>query len=400
MSQPSEVLHFLSKVPEEPSGLRLISSLAGPGVHECACRQSPFPDHPKKCQFHLLADVQSLTRRASSNTSALSLVRATHCHHYRAVPINDGFHIIYVEPRTGLLCIGSDSPIGGPTSLTRAFVCVPPFGKDLSDTTKDARVPTVFTVGSDLRWGLRVVAAYQDRIVLYSVPLDVFNLIRKEREKQVNGVMGDSDLARNWFVDPERFRKRHDSLVQNQNGDWDFLLSVSYRPTAMMWPFKIYGKEIGRVENLVELALQSSNGGAQIWAFSAAGEAHVFDVDTYSSASRPTNEIPVKQVIVGSNGSIESSRLVDRAELASPVMHGSRKRKARGLRDGFVGRFGMTRYVPSMALGGLEPVNAVSARPQFEDSARRASFAACIVDFKIPELGSREGKWKEGGRAS
>ncbi|KAJ5584703.1 uncharacterized protein N7459_004503 [Penicillium hispanicum] len=399
MSQPSEVLHFLPSTPDTPTELRLISSLAGPGVHECACRQSPFPDHPKKCQFHLLADVQSFSRRAPPNTSALSLVRATHCHHYRAGPINDGFHIIFVEPRTGLLCIGSDAPIGGPTSLTRAFVCVPPFGKDASDITKETRAPTVFTVGSDLNWGLRVVAAYQDRIVLYSVPLDVFNVIRKERERQSDGVMGDSDLARDWFVDSERFRKRRESLVQNQNGDWEFLLSVSYRPTAMMWPFKIYGKEIGRVDNLVELALQSSNGGARVWAFSAAGDAHVFDIDTYSSTSHSVGEIPCKNLTVGSDGNLESAQLVDRDELASPSLHGSRKRKAKDLRDGFVGRYGMSRYVPSMALDGLEPVSVVPTTAHGEDSIRRPSFAACIVDFKIPELGSREGLWKDDARA-
>ncbi|KAJ5676068.1 hypothetical protein N7462_008965 [Penicillium macrosclerotiorum] len=372
MSQPSEILHFLPSTPESPMELRLISSLTGPG--------SATPP----------------------NTSNLSLVRATHCHHYRAVPINDGFHIIFVEPRTGLLCIGSDAPIGGPTSLTRAFVCVPPFGKDgreFSDNINNARVPTVFTVGSDLSWGLRVVAAYNDRIVLYSVPLDVFNVIRKERERQGDGVMGDSDLARDWFVDTERFRKRRESLVQNQNGDWEFLLSVSYRPTAMMWPFKIYGKEIGRVDNLVELALQSSSGGARIWAFSAAGEARVFDVDTVSSAARTAADIPCKIVTVGPDGRPASSRLIDRSELGSLSLRGSRKRKAAELRDAFAGRYGTSRFVPSMALGGFEPSGlAATAMAQSEEpTVRRPSFAACIVDFKIPELGPREGRWRADG---
>lgn len=396
MSQPSEILHFLPSSSDSPMDLRLISSLAGPGVHECACRQSPYPDHPKKCQFHLFADVQSFSRRGPPNTSALSLVRATHCHHYRAVPINDGYHIIFVEPRTGLLCIGSDAPIGGPTSLTRAFVCVPPFGKDSPESTKEPRSPTAFTVGSDLRWGLRVVAAYQDRIVLYSIPLDVFNVIRKERERQGEGVMGDSDLARDWLVDAERFRKRRESLVQNQNGDWEFLLSVSYRPTAMMWPFKIYGKEIGRLENLVELAMQSGNGSARVWAFSASGEARLFDVDTFSTDSQADVSQSCKVVSVGSDGSLESTRLVDRAELDAVPLNQSRKRKASELRDDFVGRYGVTRYVSGMVSDGLEPVPPA----QIDDSSiRRPSFAACIVDFKIPELSAREGPWRNEGHA-
>lgn len=403
MSQPSEILHFLPNSPDAPMEMRLISSLAGPGVHECACRQSPFPDHPKKCQFHLLADVQSVSRRGPPNTSSLSLVRATHCHHYRAIPINDGFHIIFVEPRTGLLCIGSDAPIGGPTSLTRAFVCVPPFGKDPSDTTKEAPVPTAFAVGSDLSWGLRVVAAYQDRIVLYSIPLDVFNVIRKERERQGDSVMGDSDLARDWFLDSERFRKRRESLVQNQNGDWEFLLSVSYRPTAMMWPFKIYGKEIGRVDNPVELSLQSSHGGARVWAFAASGEAHIFDIDTFTPVSGDPRDIPRRQDVLGSDGCLESSTLVDRPAPNSGSLPASRKRKAAELQHGFVGRYGASRSVSGMELGldgpGPVSVSAVPTATQLEhSSARRPSFAACIVDFKIPELGSRDGLWKDSDR--
>lgn len=395
MSQPSEILHFLPNSPGSPMDLRLISSLAGPGVHERTCRQSSYPDHPKKCQFHLLSDVQSFRRGSPANTSALSLARATHCHHYRAVPINDGFHIIFVEPRTGLLCIGSDAPIGGPTSLTRAFVCVPPFGKDSAQSTKEFRSPTAFTVGSDLKWGLRVVAAYQDRIVLYSIPLDVFNVIRKERERQSDGVMGDGDPARDWFVDSERFRKRRESLVQNQNGDWEFLLSVSYQPTAIMWPFKIYGKEIGRVENVVELAMQSANGGARVWAFGASGEATILDVDTFSADTEAAGNRHCKVVSVGSNGRLGPIRLVDRAELDSVPLKQPRKRKATELRDSFVGRYGVIRHVPGMIPDGLEPVTA-----QIDDwSIRRPSFAACIVDFKIPELCAREGPWRNGGRA-
>lgn len=197
--------------------------------------------------------------------------------------------------------------------------------------------------------------------------------------------MGDSDLARDWFVDSERFRKRRESLVQNQNGDWEFLLSVSYRPTAMMWPFKIYGKEIGRVDNVVELALQSSNGGARVWAFSAAGEAHVFDIDTLTTTAQTIAESPCKVVTVGSDGSLESARLVDRTALGTSPLEGSRKRNFTELRDDFVGRYGMSRFVPSMTLDGLEPTSTVAAAlSQNEDSSiRRPSFAACIVDFKI-----------------
>lgn len=387
MSQPSEVLHFLHNRPESSTDLRLISSLAGPGGHKCECDKTLPGEKRPVCPLHLLADVQSFTRWNSGDSGNLSLVRATHCHHYRAIPINDGLHILFIEPRTSLLCIGSDAPIGGPTSLTRALVCVPPFGKDPSDAAKEGLVPTVFASGSDWNWGLRVVAAYGDRIILYSVPLDVFNVIRKERERQGDGVMGDSDLARDWFLDNQRSRKRRESLVQNQNGDWEFLLSVSYRPTAMMWPFKIYGKEIGRMANVVELALQASHGGARVWAFGASGETHVIDVDTFSSVSQSTADIPLRSMTVGADGSLASVKSTRRAESEMLPPTTSRKRKQAELRDGFGGQHSLlprTQHV--LGMHGMLHVGDAMA-------SRRTSFAACIVDFKIPELGSREGKW-------
>ncbi|KAG0157183.1 hypothetical protein PDIDSM_4368 [Penicillium digitatum] len=345
LPQPSEILHFLPSSPETPSELRLISSLSGPGLHECQCPPSPSPSYSsltsspkldsKNNQFHFLADIQSFSRRCIPHAPSRSFVRATHCHHYRAVPINDGFHIMFIEPRTNLLCIGTDAPIGGPANLTRAFVCIPPPFSNQdghiktpppspspSNTTPpptDLPVPTTFTAGSDLRWGLRIVAAYDDRLVLYSIPSDVFNVIRKERERQGAGIMGASDLALGWYVDSERPHNRRESLVQNQNGDWEFLLSVAYRPMAMMWPFKIYGKEIGSVKGTVELALQSSGGGVRVWAFGKDGKGTVLDVDT--------GDAPTRSLGVGSDGGLEDLGIVQRAGLGE--LQGSRKSSRR-----------------------------------------------------------------------
>ncbi|KAF9884650.1 hypothetical protein FE257_001403 [Aspergillus nanangensis] len=399
MSQPSEVLHFLPNHPETPAELRLISSLAGPGLDGCECPKALPSEKRPACPFHLLAGVQSFTRWNPEDNGNLSLVRATHCHHYRAIPINDGLHILFIEPRTSLLCIGSDAPIGGPTSLTRALVCVPPFGKDPSDGGKEGLVPTVFAAGSDLSWGLRVVAAYGDRIVLYSVPLDVFNVIRKERERQGDGVMGDSDLARDWFLDTQRSRKRRESLVQNQNGDWEFLLSVSYRPTATMWPFKIYGKEVGRMENVVDLALQTSNGGARVWAFGATGEANIIDIDTYTSTTQRASGMPFRSITVASDGSIMPAKSTNRTESGLLSPGSSRKRKQAELRDEFRGQHSVM-HPPQHPVSFPHDLSSAHSSSHAAMAAvaaanRRTSFAACIVDFKIPELSSREGKWVE-----
>ncbi|KKK18701.1 hypothetical protein ARAM_001205 [Aspergillus rambellii] len=389
MSQPSEILHFLPNRPDTPLEFRLISSLAGPGVSGCGCQHLPYGETRPSCPFHVMNDVQTFSSWAPEQKDRVGLVRATQCHHYSAIPVNDGLHVLFIEPRSGLLCIGSDAPIDGPTSLTRALICVPPFGIDASDT-KETPVPTVFTAGSDLNWGLRVVAAYGDRIVLYSVPLDVFNVIRKERKRQGDGVMADSDLARDFFLNHQLSQKRRGSLAQNQNGDWEFLLSIRYRPTAMMWPFKIYGKEIGRVDNVVELALQSSHGGARVWAFGASGEASILDVDTLSSVSQQVSDIPCKSFSIGADGCIASAQLVNRSESEHglPLLGSSRKRKQCEPRADFTGQH-MLRQHNSLFLDGHEPS---SSSVLSSTSTRRASFSAYIVDFKIPEL---EGRWME-----
>ncbi|OJI96387.1 hypothetical protein ASPVEDRAFT_48604 [Aspergillus versicolor CBS 583.65] len=390
MSQPSEILHFMPNQQDTPLEFRLIASLAGPGMEGCGCENLPPGESRPSCPFHAMTnDVQTFSRWAPEQKDQVGLVRTTQCHHYRAVPVNDGIHVLFVEPRSGFLCVGSDAPIDGPTSLTRALVCVPPFGNEAPGAPKGAPLPTAFTSGSDLSWGLRVVAAYGERLVLYSVPLDVFNVLKKERERQGDGVMADSDLARDFFVNQQRGHKRRGSLAQNQNGDWDFLLSVSYRPTAMMWPFKIYGKEIGRVQNVVELSLQSSHGGARIWAFGAWGETNIIDVDTFTSSSQHASKIPCKSFTIGSDGHIASAQLINRSQNCLVQPDASRKRKQCEPRAEFIGRHMLRQHSSPAMVNGCSasaPSNLLNA------GHRRPSFAARIVDVKLPEL---EGRWME-----
>ncbi|KNG87045.1 hypothetical protein ANOM_004488 [Aspergillus nomiae NRRL 13137] len=369
MSQPSEILHFLPRRSETPTELRLISSLAGPGLPGCKCHNARSGEQRAACPFHILADIQSFAQWSSGETSTLGLVRATHGHHYRTVPIKDGLHFLFIEPRTSLLCIGSDAPFGGPTSLTRALIS-----------------------GSDLNWGLRVVAAYGDRIVLYSVPLDVFNVIQIERERQGDNVMGDSDLARDWFLDSERSRNGRGSLAPNQNGDWDFLLNVSYRPTAMMWPFKIYGKEIGQMDNVVELSLQAAHGGARIWAFAASGQTNIFDIDTFTCSTQQAADIPYKSLCIGADGSVASAEMLQRSYISLSPPLSSRKRK----HIETLGDFGEPKsttyqsHDPTLDGENLSDLqNIHQTTTSNAATKRRISFAARIVDFGIPESADR-----------
>ncbi|KAL4748873.1 hypothetical protein BDW72DRAFT_195412 [Aspergillus terricola var. indicus] len=377
MSQPSEILHFMPNRLDTPLEFRLISSLAGPGIEGCVCQTLSAGELHPSCPFHTMQDdIQTFSRWAPERKDQVGLVRTTQCQHYRAVPVNDGIHLLFVEPRSGYLCIGSDAPLDGPTCLTRALICVPPFRNNTPNGSQDAPVPTVFAAGSDLNWGLRIVAAYGDRLVFYSVPLDVFNVLKKERERQGDGVMADSDLARDFFLTQQLDNPRRESMPSNQNEDWEFLLSVSYRPTSMMWPFKIYGKEIGRVQNVVEISLQSSHGGARIWAFSASGETNIIDVDTFTSTPQDASKFPCKSFIIGSDGRIVGAQLVSRFEHCLVAPENLRERKQTKSRAGFIGRHMLCRHSSSMLVGGR---NATAANV----------FDAQIVDVSIPELEGR-----------
>lgn len=60
-------------------------------------------------------------------------------------------HILFTDPSTGLLCLGSDAPVGGPTKLIRKVWFQGPHSQG------DA---VAYASGSDLSLGVRVVAAF------------------------------------------------------------------------------------------------------------------------------------------------------------------------------------------------------------------------------------------------
>ena len=60
-------------------------------------------------------------------------------------------HLIFTDPSTGLLCLGSDAPIGGPTKLIRKVWFQGPQGQGSA---------VAYASGADLSQGVRVVAAF------------------------------------------------------------------------------------------------------------------------------------------------------------------------------------------------------------------------------------------------
>lgn len=78
------------------------------------------------------------------------------CDHYHAVPLADGFHVLFCDPESGLVCLGGDAPVGDPRRLHRKVLCVPPGELGRKGFAR------VFAAGKEVRGGVRVVAVYGD----------------------------------------------------------------------------------------------------------------------------------------------------------------------------------------------------------------------------------------------
>ena len=147
-----------------------------------------------------------------------------------AIPLSDGYHLLIVLTRSGDLCLAKENARGQSTrALTKRFVFVGPRNESGNTT-----VPFVYVAAPELRWGIRVAAAYNDRLWMFNVPPDLF----MERGK----VEGPSD------------------------NDVDDL------------PVQIFGAEVASIAHLATLALDGSAGDLTLWAFASNARLFVFQL--------------------------------------------------------------------------------------------------------------------------
>jgi hypothetical protein len=242
LAAPPDFLYFLPprRGVDSAKKLRLISSAAYP--HERSSVMNRF--HPSHTHPPFLGDIPVPFPSTS--------LRAVDCDHYRALPLSDGFHMLFTDPTTSLLCLGSDAPLGGPTKLLRGIMMIPPPSVEITTP------PSVYAAGVDLRYGVRVVAAYVDRVILYSIPIDIFEAAKLDQHTPTTPSFAESV----WQ---------------------DYYFSTSASPgndpaSASLWPVRINGLEIGIVEGVVDFAIKASQS-ISIWAFRGrGGEAIVFDL--------------------------------------------------------------------------------------------------------------------------
>lgn len=189
--------------------------------------------------------------------------------HYRAVPLSDGYHILFTDPNTGFLCLGSDAPLGGPTKLLRKIWFQTPEGQGS---------PVAYAGGSDLSAGIRVVAAFGsgDRVSiwLYSVPGDIFSTSQNEPSIFVGPMMqpgaSTKDAKTDWMSWwPDDGLQEWLKIAQNPSPDV-FPRSV--------WPVKIKGQEIGTCSSISDLTIDSGPN-MVIWAFGKDGSTTSWTLD-------------------------------------------------------------------------------------------------------------------------
>ncbi|ETN38810.1 uncharacterized protein HMPREF1541_06849 [Cyphellophora europaea CBS 101466] len=295
---PSDYLYFLPQRAGVDSSrkLRLISSAQGPSTPTITRSGSMPARLLVRRQTHDRGRRQSMTRlffgslpfpaaavlpSSWLNSAEIDegeqqgVLRTVDCDHYQAVPLSDGNHVLYTDPISGQLCLGSDAPIGAPNKLVRKVLFIPP------DITTDddgwGSLMACYNAGQELRWGVRVVSAHRDgRIILYNVPSDLFSYLRHLRSSldvwdETAGVLAQSDLLMDNVL-----TAHPNSLADPDHGN------EASRPTAES-PFRtiqVQGVVIGHLNQEIvdDLVVTTANGGVRVWIFCRSGLARLLNL--------------------------------------------------------------------------------------------------------------------------
>lgn len=284
--KPSDHLYFLPprRHIDAESRLRLISSshFAGPTADDSPEASSELTALSSRISswFTLSASWQFRTPRGAKQ-------QAYTLDHSHAVPLSDGHHILFLDNATGLLCLGSDKPLGSMHRLSRKFVLVPPVQTQLKTST----IASVYAASSDLSRGARVVAVYGEDVVLFSVPADALRYSTAEQESSIQPpetpfhALETLQLLKHPLSNAPAAREYYDSSARfdELNVKWVHHLPADGEPATSLedlWPLRIPGSVVGSLPGVAALAVQETvEAGLAVWAFSSVGVAKAWKVD-------------------------------------------------------------------------------------------------------------------------
>ncbi|KAF5722794.1 calcium permeable stress-gated cation channel 1 [Fusarium mundagurra] len=230
--------------------------------------------------------------------------------HYRPVPLGDGDHILYTDPRTGTLSLGSDATGG---SLDR-LICKAQFRPPMNTTST---LPVLYTAVSDTRFGACVMATFSVGSGGYDSPGEDI-LIRPINSNPSKFSDTDKQMIVFYMIPPDVLVVishglcRQHCMNTTQHGENGSLLAeIDSRPKGSCneidsevdgfaemttYPLEIRGLPVAICCNLVELALDS---GADmiLWAFCQQGWARAW-------ALRVDHQDTPHRTVVEANGSL------------------------------------------------------------------------------------------------
>ena len=313
LTKPSDHLHFLPPRRNIDSALRL--RLISSAAYRCPNEDAAEERAAQTQQSSFWATLNGPWRLPLGRTARQQAHNVDHSH---AVPLSDGHHILFTDNETGLLCLGSDTPIGALQRLSRKFVFEPPptlFTESVYPT------PTVYAAAQNLSNGVRVVAGYGDKLVLYSVPVDALRFSSAEQEETLQD--SSKPLEELEWLEVFRHPTSNAHAIQEHIPDeangarferlnmmWTRYLprSNENRPESLdtLWPLRIAGICIGSLNGLKALSVQDTvMDGLVIRAFSSYGLAKAWEVD---DGKRPAVYI---RETVGADGVVREAETPD-----------------------------------------------------------------------------------------
>lgn len=202
--------------------------------------------------------------------------------HSRALPLSDGYHILFTDDDTRLLCLGADLPPGSAQRLSRKFIFEPPPQLWIDE---EPPVPNMYAAGFDLENGARIAAAYGDSIVIYSVPIDALKYSTAEQEETLQAlsepfeeletvdILTHPASKATAILEAMPDRKRSAGMEQ-LNMAWTHWLPAAgdHMPESPeeIWPLRIPGTYIGSTTSPVALSVQAGSAIA-VWTWDKNG---------------------------------------------------------------------------------------------------------------------------------
>ena len=259
LAAPSDILYFMPAREgiDSLKKLRIISSTRHPAIGDHADEDTPVQEDNRSLNDFVDETYTNLRSRNAPD-------------HYRAVPLSDGYYVLFTQPKGGELCLGREGlPGAGWRQLMSRFVFAGP--KDSADQNI---APHIYAVAAEIRWGVRIAVAFEDRLWLFVIPPDVFSETKSAYEKV----------------------EAHEMQVHESA------------------PVRIEGVQIATMADIISLALDASAGDLTIWAFTSNGKASVFQLAGSGSKA-------VTQRATLSNGIIELVRDADGDTVMQDATH-------------------------------------------------------------------------------